>query len=68
MGEACDSRGAEEKCTSTVFVRNSKRPTGSPRPRWQVGIKADLTYIRWIAVDWLREAQDREDWWAVVNW
>jgi len=25
-------------------------------------------YIGWVAVDWLSEAQDREEWWAVVNW
>jgi hypothetical protein len=46
---------------STVFVRNQKRPTGSPRRRWQDDIKADLKYIGLFAADWWREAQDRED-------
>lgn len=63
----CASRGAQEKCISTVFVRNRKRPTGSPRRRRQDEIKMDLTYIGWVTVELWRVAQDGEDWQAVVN-
>jgi hypothetical protein len=30
-------------------------------------IRMDLTEIGWEVVDWIRLAQDRDQWWAVVN-
>jgi hypothetical protein len=44
-----------------------KRPLGRPRHRWEVGIRMDLREISWGSVDWIELAQDREQWWALVN-
>jgi hypothetical protein len=44
-----------------------KRPLGSPRHRWEDGIKMDLREIGWGGVEWIHLAQDRDLWWAVVN-
>jgi hypothetical protein len=44
-----------------------KRPLGRPRRRWEVGIKMDLGKIGSGSVDWIRLAQDRDRWRAVVS-
>jgi hypothetical protein len=44
-----------------------KRPLGRPRRRWEDGIKMDLREIGLGDVDWIRLAQDRDRWWAVVS-
>jgi hypothetical protein len=43
-----------------------KRPLGRPRRRWEDGIRMVLRDIGW-GVDWIRMAQDRDRWRAVVN-
>jgi hypothetical protein len=51
-----------------VLVRKSegKRPLGRPRRRWDDGIRMDLTEIGWGVV-WIRLAQYKDRWRAVVN-
>jgi hypothetical protein len=44
-----------------------KRPLGRPRRRWEVGIRMDLREIGLGCVDWIRLAQDRDRWRAVVS-
>jgi hypothetical protein len=44
-----------------------KRPLGRPRRRWEDGIRMDLREIGLGGVDWIRLAQDRDRWWAVVS-
>jgi hypothetical protein len=44
-----------------------KRPLGRPRRRWEVGIRIDLGEIDLWGVDWIRLAQDRDRWRAVVS-
>jgi hypothetical protein len=44
-----------------------KRPLGRPRRRWEDGIRMDLRDIGLGCVDWIRLAQDRDRWRAVVN-
>jgi hypothetical protein len=44
-----------------------KRPLGRPRCRWVDNIKMDLREIRWDGVDWIKLAQDRDQWRALVN-
>jgi hypothetical protein len=41
-----------------------KRPQGRPRRRWVDNIKM---YLREIGLDWIDMAQDRDQWWALVN-
>jgi hypothetical protein len=43
------------------------RPLGRPRRRWEYGITMDLGVIGLGVVDWIRLAQDRDRWRAVVS-
>jgi hypothetical protein len=44
-----------------------KRPLERPRRRWEDNIKTDLREI-WIdEANWIRLAQDRDQWWAFVS-
>jgi hypothetical protein len=44
-----------------------KRPLGRPRRRWEDGIRMDLGEIGLGGVGWIRLAQDRDRWRAVVS-
>jgi hypothetical protein len=44
-----------------------KRPLGRPRRRWVDYIRMDLLEFGWGDVDWIRLAQDRNKWRALVN-
>jgi hypothetical protein len=44
-----------------------KRPLGRPRRRWVNNIRMDLGDVGWGDVDWIRLAQDRNRWRALVN-
>jgi hypothetical protein len=44
-----------------------KRPLGRPRRRWEHGVRMDLREIGLGSVDWIRLAQDRDRWRAVVS-
>jgi hypothetical protein len=59
----------EERKLYNVLVVNSeeKRPLGRPRRRWEGGIRMDLRDIGFGSVDWIRLAQDRDRWRAVVS-
>jgi hypothetical protein len=46
---------------------DEKRPLGRPRLRWEDGIRMDLRDIGLGFVDWIRLAQDRGQWRAVVS-
>ena len=58
----------ENICAFRVFVGRSegKRPLG-PRRRWKNNDKTDLQEVGWGEMDWIRLAQDRNRWWALVN-
>jgi hypothetical protein len=43
-----------------------KRPLGRPRRRWEDEIRMNLREIGFGGVDWIRLAQDRDRWRAVV--
>jgi hypothetical protein len=45
----------------------AKRPLGRARRRWVDNIKKDLREIRWHGMDWIYLAQDRDQWWTLVN-
>jgi hypothetical protein len=44
-----------------------KRPLGRPRCRWEDNIKMDLQEVGCGGMDWIRLAQDRCRWRALVN-
>jgi hypothetical protein len=60
--------GEERKmCKVLVGKREGKRPLGRPRRRWEDGIRMDLREIGFGDVDWIRLAQERDRWRAVVS-
>jgi hypothetical protein len=44
-----------------------KRPLGRPRRRWVDNIKIDLRGTGWDGMDWIKLAQDMDQWRALVN-
>jgi hypothetical protein len=59
----------EERKVYKVLVGKPEgtRPLGRPRRRWEDGIRMDLRETGLGGVDWIRLAQDRDLWLAVVN-
>jgi hypothetical protein len=59
----------EERKVYKVWVGKpeGKRPLGRPRRRWEYGIRMDLREFGFGGVDWIRLAQDRDWWRAVVS-
>jgi hypothetical protein len=50
-----------------VVKPEGKRPLGRPRHRWGDGIRMDLREIGLRGVNWIRLAQDRGRWRAIVS-
>jgi hypothetical protein len=44
-----------------------KRPLGKPRHRWDDNIKVDLQEVGCGSMDWIKLAQDKDRWRALVN-
>jgi len=44
-----------------------KRPLGRPRCRWEDNIKMNLQEVGCGGMDWIKLAQGRDRWWALVN-
>jgi hypothetical protein len=53
----------------SIWVRKpeEKRPRGRYRRRWENNVRMDLREIVWEGVDWIHLAQNRDQWWALVN-
>jgi hypothetical protein len=56
-----------EKCTRFWWESPKERALGRPRRRWEDGMRMDLTEIGLGGVDWIRLAQDRDRWRAVMS-
>jgi len=50
-----------------VSKPEGRKPHRRPRHRWEDNIRMDLREIGWEVVDWMHLAQDRDQWWALVN-
>jgi hypothetical protein len=63
------ARMGEERKVYKVWVGKpeEKRPLGRPKRGWEDGIGMDLGEIGLGVVDWIRLAQDRDRWRAVVS-
>jgi hypothetical protein len=59
----------EERKVYKVLVGKpeGKRPLGRPRRRWEDGVRMDLREIGLGGVDWIKLAQDRDRWRAVLR-
>jgi hypothetical protein len=51
----------------SVGKPEGKRPLGRPMRRWEDGIRMDLRETGLEGVDWIRLAQDRDRWWAIMS-
>jgi hypothetical protein len=62
------ARMGEDRKVYKVLVGEPerKRPVIRPRRRWEEWIRMDLREVGW-EVDWIRLAQDKGRWRAVVN-
>jgi hypothetical protein len=63
------ARMGEDRKVYKVLVGKTKgkRPLGRPRRRLEGGIRLDLKEIGLVGVDWIRLAQNRDWWRAVVS-
>jgi hypothetical protein len=63
------ARLGEERKVYKVLVGKpeGRRPLGTPRRRWEDGVRMDLGETGLGGVDWIRLAQDRDRWRAVVS-
>jgi hypothetical protein len=60
--------GEERKVNKVLIGRpEGKRPLERPRRRWEDGIRMDRREIGLGFADWIRLAQDRDRWQAVVS-
>ena len=50
-----------------VEKREGKRTLGRPRRRWEDNIQMDIQEIGCGGMDWIKLAQDRDRWRALVN-
>jgi hypothetical protein len=59
----------EERGVYRVLVGKAegKRPMGRPRRRWEDNIRMNLQEAGCGGMDWIRLAQDRDRWRAIVN-
>jgi hypothetical protein len=60
--------GKERKVYKVLLGKSEgSRPLGRPRRKWEDGIRMDLREIGLGGMGWIRLAQDRDRWWAVVS-
>jgi hypothetical protein len=50
-----------------VGKSEGKRPLGRTRCRWEDNIRMDVREIEWEVVEGIHLAQDRDQWWVLVN-
>jgi hypothetical protein len=69
MDRACSTHVREAKSIKKHWSDSlkGKRQLGRNWPRWEDNIKMDLREIGREGVDWIYQAQDRDQWWAVVK-
>jgi len=63
------ARMGEDRGVHRVLVGKpeGKRPLGRPRRRWEDNIKMDLQEVGGGRGDWIKLAQDRDSWRALVG-
>jgi hypothetical protein len=53
--------------TTLSFTFTFKGPLGRHSCRLEDNIRMELREIGWVGMDWNRLAEDRDQWWALVN-
>jgi hypothetical protein len=54
-------------CTGLWWGNLRERPLGRPRRRWEDNVRMDLQEVGCGCEDWIRLAQDRDRWRALVS-
>jgi len=68
MGGSCNMHGERRGAYRELVLRpEGKRPLGRPRCRWEDNIKMDIQEVGCGSIDWIKLAQDRDRWKALVN-
>jgi hypothetical protein len=50
-----------------IGIPEGRRPLRRPRCGWEDSIIMDLSEIVWEGVDWIHLAEDRDQWFALMN-
>jgi hypothetical protein len=67
MGGACSTYEGEERVYRVLVGKpEGKRSLGRHRRRWEDNIKMDLQEVECWVIDWIKLAQDRDRWRALV--
>jgi hypothetical protein len=66
-GHVARIRGKRNAYRILVGKPEGKRPLGRPRCKWEDNIRMDLRERGWCGMDWIDQAQDRDQWRALVN-
>jgi hypothetical protein len=68
MGMICSTHG-EQRNAYRIFLGKPEgnRPLRRPGSRRADNIKMDLREIGWGGMDWIYQAQDRDQWRTLVN-
>jgi len=68
MGGACSIYGGGKRYTEFCWENLRKRDhIGKPRRRWEDNMKMDLQEVGCRGMYWIKLAQDRDRWRALVN-
>jgi hypothetical protein len=68
MDGTCSTNGEKRDAYRLLVGKpEGKRPLRKQRRRWADNIRMDLVEVGWGDVDWIRLAQDRDRWRALVN-
>jgi hypothetical protein len=68
MGGLCSTNGEKRNAYRLLVGKpEGKRLLERPRRRWVDNIRMNLGEVRWVDVDWIGLAQDRNRWRALVN-
>jgi hypothetical protein len=66
VGYVADMVG-KRKYKIWVGKPEGKGSLGRPSRRWEYNVRIDVNEIGLKGVDWINLAQDRDQWWALVN-
>jgi len=68
MDGACSAYGNRKGIYRVLVGKlEGKRALGRPRRRWEDNIKLDLEEVGCAGMDWIKLAQDKDRWRALVS-
>jgi hypothetical protein len=67
VGHVAWMRGKRNTYRNLVGKPEGKKPLGRPRNRCEDNIKMYLRALRWVGMNWIDPAQNRDQWRPLVN-